>query len=280
MKAVLVLSTVSLLTGLCINECAIAADKESAGCYQAVECHSVPVGSSAINSAQLSPYHAKWTQSLPQDGEWVETPGGFEERLVMGDDGHWKHMQIVGPDDESRVTGIRRLDRETLQVLDQTVEFKNRPDDHPVSLFLDLTGNEYAAEMVFPNGETRSGPANSLAMPMFDGQIFGVALAALPLEKGFVGSLPAVLAHTGASYWVEATVVGRQAIATADGNTQDVWEVATKWIDHDSGGVSEGGRNEAGGAYYIAISPESGVPHVIEYVNNGVSIVWDGVRRS
>ncbi len=294
MKAAIFFTATSFLAGVYISENVFAEQRTESttpqqlkvsadttdNCYQELECYSVAVGSADVDSSRLRLYHAKWTQSVPQDGEWVKTPSIFEERLEVAENGHWKHTQINPPGDGTNIIGIRTLDRQTLQVLDEEIEFENKPAEHPTRLFYDLTGDQFVSQTTFANGETKQGEPQALAMPMFDGQILGVALSALPLRQGYTATLPALLAHSSSSYWVEAQVTDRKQFATADGGTQDVWEVSTKWVDHNSGGVSAGGRDEAGGAYYITVNPVEGVPRVIEYANNGVRITWDGIHRN
>ena len=69
-------------------------------------------------------------------------------------------------------------------------------------------------------------------------------------------------------------------IPTADGLSVAVWEVNANWLNLTDGDVYGPGRDGDGGVYYISVNPGDGVPPVIEYVNSGGIIAWDGVRRN
>lgn len=246
-------------------------------CYKTPDCYSVVVGSAQINSSKLSPYHAKWTQSSLQNGEFQKTPGGFEESLSVAEDGNWVHIQTIRPGDGTALIGTRRLDHATLEVLDLTLEFENMPSQ-PAKVFYELTGNSFAADITFADGKTATGKTRSKALPMFDGQIAGLTLAALPLAEGYTATLPMIIPNLGV-YWIEASVIGRRNHPTADGRHVAVWEVNANWLNLSDGDIYAPGKDGSGGVYFIAIEPGDGIPHVVEYVNNGGTIQWDGVRR-
>ncbi len=103
-------------------------------------------------------------------------------------------------------------------------------------------------------------------------------MATLPLKEGYVATLPMIIPNLGI-FWIEATVISKNKIPTADGANQEVWEVNANWLNLNVGEVYEPGRDGDGGVYYIAVNPGNGVPPVIEYVNDGAVIAWDGVRR-
>ena len=248
-------------------------------CYFTTDCYTVPVGSADINSDRLAPYHAIWTQDVPKDGAWVRAPSTYEETLSVGDDGNWVHVQTNHLGNGMAQVGVRRLDRKTLQILDLTLSFINAPPGQPEQVFYDMTGNSFAAEITLPDGNMTSGQPRDLALPMFDGQIAGLTLAALPLKEGYVATLPMVIPNLGI-YWIEASVVARKKINSAAGDKIDVWEVNANWLNLTDGDVYEPGRDGSGGVYYIAVNPGDGVPPVIEYVNDGGIIAWDGVRRN
>lgn len=248
-------------------------------CYSANKCYSAPVGSGLVEGKRLTPFHAKWDVYSITDGERNSGGSTFEERLERASSGNWRHMQIARPGDGTSNTGYRELHRDTVQVLSARIEFENMPDDHPISLDYDLSGTEFSAQVKMRNGTEITGGAEILPIPMYDGQIAGIALSALQLKQGLVHTLPFVIAHTKSKYWVEATVAGKTVINSAGGDAIPVWEVDTKWVDLGSGSVSEGGADKSGGAYYIAVTPGNGVPPVVEYINSGVAVVWDGARR-
>ncbi len=142
-----------------------------------------------------------------------------------------------------------------------------------------MTGENFAADVTFADGRKVQGQPRDLAMPMFAGQIGGLTFAALPLRAGYVATLPMVIPNLGI-YWIEASVIGKKMIPTADGGSVEVWEVNANWFNLTDGDIYEPGRDGDGGVYYIAVTPGDGIPPVIEYVNNGAIIAWDGVRRN
>lgn len=247
-------------------------------CYYTSACYSVTVGSSAIDTSRLKPYHAMWTQDVPGDGGWVRSQGTFEESLSQDEDGNWRHVQIQRPGNGSASIGTRRLDGKTFQILDLTLEFEDMPPEQPAKVFYNMTGDSFAADITMNSGEKKQGKPRKLAMPMFDGQIGGLVISALPLKEKYVATLPMVIPNLGI-YWIEASVVGRKEIPTADGASVEVWEVNANWFNLTDGDIYGPGRDGSGGVYYIAVEPGDGIPPVIEYVNNGAIIAWDGVRK-
>lgn len=247
-------------------------------CYSTINCYSAYVGSGLIQGSRLAPFHARWDVYSIIDGKRFSGGSTFEERLERTASGNWRHTQIARPGDGTSNTGYRELHRDTIQILSARIEFENMPDDHPVSLDYDLSGSEYSAQVTMQDGTEVAGSSQSIPIPTYDGQIAGVALSALPLEKGAVYTLPILIAHTKSKYWVEATVAGKTVIQPVGSDAIPVWEVNTKWVDLGSGSVSESGADKSGGAYYVAVTPGNGVPPVVEYINSGVAVVWDGVR--
>ena len=247
-------------------------------CYYTSECYTVQVGSGDVDSSRLKPYRAMWTQDVPQDGVWVRGATTFEEKLSVDEEGNWKHVQTVRQPDGSATIGTRILERDTLQVLNNTLELKGMAPEQPEKVIYDLAGDSFAADVYFSDGRKVQGQSRDLAMPMFDGQIGGLTLAALPLRTGYVATLPMVIPNLGI-YWIEASVVGKSYIPTADGSQVEVWEVNANWFNLTDGDIYEPGRDGDGGVYYIAVNPGEGIPHVVEYANNGAIISWDGIRR-
>ena len=248
-------------------------------CYFTDQCYSVLVGSADVDSSRLTPYKAVWTQQVQQDGDWATTPTTFEEQLAIGDDGNWRHIQSIHAGNEVQNIGFRRLDRHTLQVLDVRLEFKGAPPEQPSKVYYDVSGDSFAADVTFADGRQVTGQSRTLPMPMFDGQIGGITIAALPLKDGYVATMPMIIPNLGL-YWIEATVIGKKKLPTAGGSPVEVWEVNANWLNLSDGDIYEPGRDGDGGVYYIAVQPGDGVPPVVEYANNGTIIAWDGVRRA
>ena len=109
-------------------------------------------------------------------------------------------------------------------------------------------------------------PAITLKSAMFEGDVLGVVLAALPLKKGFRARLPVMYSQMSIPYTVVARVVGHQDFKTVTGATVRAWAVETDWHDLKSGEVSPGGGS--GGTYYVVPKPPPGYPHVPKYIND------------
>ncbi|WP_262695735.1 hypothetical protein [Kordiimonas aquimaris] len=247
-------------------------------CYQTQACYSVPVGSSDVNSDRLKPYSAKWTQLVRDEGQFVSTPVVFEETLSLDEDGNWLHTQTVTTGGVLNGSGIRTLDRQTLEVLSLELLFQNPAEGQPSKVYYDLTETEFAADVTFADGRKQKGQSRFKAIPMFDGQIAGVTIAALPLKQGYSATLPMIIPNLGV-YWIEVTVVSRRKIAAGQRSDIDVWEVEAHWLNLTDGDIYPSGRDGSGGVYYIAAIPEPGMPHVIEYANDTSVISWDGIIR-
>lgn len=247
-------------------------------CYYTSACYTVQVGSPQISVGRIAPYHAIWSQEAQRDGKMVTNPKAFEEVLEIGEDGNWKHTQKIFNRLGGISIGVRTLDRKSLQLLDLALTFENMPAGSPSRVYYDVTGDSMIADIFFADGRKTKGKTRKIAMPMFSGQIGGLTLAALPLKEGYVATVPMAIPNRGV-YWIEASVVGRKNIPTADGASVEVWEVDANWLNLEDGGIYGPGRDGDGGVYYIAVKPGNGVPPVVEYVSNGAVIAWDGVRR-
>jgi len=247
-------------------------------CYATNECYSVPVGSEQVDTVLLKPYHAIWTQHNPENGKMVKSPGSFEEILSLTKNGQWLHVQKTRMRNGMVKIETSILDRATWQYLSLTITYENGPDNIPAQVFYDLTKDDYTAKVTLKDGSVKSGKTRTKSLAMFNGQIGGLAMATLPLKERYVATLPMIIPNLGI-FWIEATVIAKKTIPTADGASQEVWEVNANWLNLNVGEVYEPGRDGDGGVYYIAVNPGNGVPPVIEYVNDGAVIAWDGVRR-
>ena len=242
--------------------------------------YTTPIGAAAVETSRLQPYLARWTQeTTDEDGNWVIN-GSFEERLEIDQKGHWRHTQILRRKAAGVVvTGLRTLDHKTLQPLRFERHVENAPQGAPVGFVVTYGRHGYEREITAADGTVTS-LKRDLDLPMFDGSIAGLVIAALPLEDGYYASLPTVIPALKATYWLEARVVGQKTFTAADGSQVETWEVNAEWYNIDAKDVYPGGRDHSGGAYYIAMKPGAGVPHVVEYAANGVRITWDGEHRS
>ncbi len=247
-------------------------------CYYTSKCYSVLVGSKQIDTSKLSPANARWSQRTLKDGKWVTSPGTFDEKLTQLQGGHWQHVQTILVGGKARKTETRVFDKDTLQVLNLTMEFANPPEGAPKQVFYDLTQDDFSADITMPDGTQAKGKTRTKALPMFDGQVAGLTLAALPLSEGYSATMPMIIPNLGI-YWIEAKVIDRRMLAIENGESIEVWEVTANWLNLGDGDIYEPGPDADGGSYYMAVTPGDGVPAVIEYANSGARITWDGIRR-
>lgn len=247
-------------------------------CYYTSECYSVVVGSKQIDTAKLAPAHARWTQKALRDGKWQISPGSFDEKLTQLPGGNWQHVQTILVAGKARKMETRVFDKDTLQVLNLTMEFANPAQGTPQQVFYDLTQDDFAANITMPDGTQAKGKPRSKSLPMFDGQVAGLTIATLPLSEGYTATMPMIIPNLGI-YWIEAKVAGQHTLTLENGEDIEVWDVTANWLNLTDGDVYEPGPDADGGVYYMAVNPGDGVPTVIEYANSGARITWDGVRR-
>lgn len=110
-------------------------------------------------------------------------------------------------------------------------------------------------------------PEKKMEETMFEGDVLGIVLAALPLKKGYQVRLPVMYSQMGVIYTVVAKVVGKKVFLGPDGQSLNAWAVNTDWHDHSNGSVLPGGEAESGGTYYVIPKPPKGYPHVPKYIN-------------
>jgi len=247
-------------------------------CYYTSECYSVVVGSKQIDTSKLVPAHARWSQRTLKDGKWEVSPGIFDEKLIQLPGGNWQHVQTILAGGQIRKIETRVFAKDTLQVLNLTLAFPNPQAGAPKQVFYDLTQDDFSADITMPDGTQAKGKPRTKALPMFDGQVAGLAIAALPLSEGYTATMPMIIPNLGI-YWIEVKVIDRLMLAIENGETVEVWEVTANWLNLSDGDVYEPGPDADGGSYYMAVTPGNGVPAVIEYANSGARITWDGIRR-
>jgi len=242
--------------------------------------YTTPVGSRIVDTGKLSPYHAVWVRHTRDDEEsdWAIT-GSAEETLKVDENGRWRHTQIIRPtDSDQKGTAIRTFDFSTFRPLHFTRTLENGPEGAPVEIELEYGPIDVTGHYLLADG-TEIPFHQELPMPMFDGFIVGLVIATLPLEKGFRETLPTVIPTLKSTYWMEVVVTGKIPYEVITGEVIEVWEVTVNWYNIDAEDWYPPGRDEWGGAYYIAVEPGNGVPFVVEYAHSTLVFAWDGVRR-
>lgn len=246
--------------------------------------YSVPVGSPAINAADIRPYHAIWNNG----------PGIIEERLTEADDGHLQHVQrgyaplsretideVAAEDPYLAVIETRLLSAATLASAYMRREVLRALPDPAAHRIIEVAADEegYAGLATTAGGMIESWQLRT-GYPSFDGWIAGLTIAALPLDTGYTASLPTVTHLFRGSHSLTVTVTGQAMVTVGNGDQINCWMVEAHWLDHASGDVYEPGPEGDGGTYYIAVNPGGGVPYVVQYVNASANILWDGIRRN
>jgi len=240
--------------------------------------YTAPMGARVFDVSKLAPYHAVWSRSIKPEEEWT-SQGEAEEILEVDDDGNWVHTQITTvPGTDRVITVVRTLDGTTLRPLHTLRTDSAAPEGAPVQVEftygpIDVTGT-------YTFGDGSSEPyEKALPMPMFDGSIVGLPIATMPLAEGYRETIPTVIPSLNATYWLEIEVTGKMPYEVQTGEVIDVWEVTANWYNVDDEDWYPPGRDDWGGAYYIAVEPGNGVPYVVEYAHSTLVFAWDGKRR-
>ncbi len=204
-------------------------------------------------------------------GEWL-TQGTFTERGKDSDThgaGVFERIQMqTFNDGKSYLSHTSVFDKKTLKPL-ATVrrsQLSKYPPGFVKAFDLEYRDGKLAGTWE-KEGEARAEyPAKPMDQVMFEGDVTGVVIAALPLKLGYKAKLPVMFSQMGTAYTVVARVVGNKDFKTDGGKTVRTWAVETDWHDHASGQVSPGGGS--GGTYYVTTDPPKGYPHVFKYIND------------
>ncbi len=219
---------------------------------------------------QIKPFHGVWSQRAAGEDGWTDA-GTIEERLELLQDGNWRHTQISHRPDSSRVEAIRILAADTLLVrsLEQTLH--GFPDTAPRSINVVFQDHQIRKQTRMSDGQVVEAKT---CMPFdgYDGMIFGLVLAALPLKEGMQYRLPSVMSAFMHGFWANADMKLAEPVKLADGKDYRQWRVDVEWLNINDGDIYPPGPDESGGSYYILENPPAGTPPVYRYVNNGVDI--------
>ncbi len=229
-----------------------------------------------VDPNRLKPFHAHWVQKQTQDGEQQLSPITIEEQLSRNGDGHWVHQQTMHHAEKSiKVYHSRTFDQHSMRLMNQSTQYENAPPKAPKSLSYELFNNHFTG-LVTAADNSITEIKHPLSMPMFDGQIAGLAMAALPLATDKKWSMPMTIPTMKAEFWLEASVTGKQSMAAHNGQQVEVWVVDALWHNLTDGDVYPGGPEHSGGTYYITVDQQPGQPVVMAYANNSTVILWDG----
>ena len=151
----------------------------------------------------------------------------------------------------------------TRRRMDDTSQY---PVGAEIAFDLNYKGKLLAGSHQAKGGEKGPVEAIDMGMAMFEGDVLGLLLAALPLREGFLAKLPVMYSQQRAPYWVVARVVGRKTFTTGTGTSVNAWAVETDWHDMKTGDVYPG--KGSGGTYYVVPDPPAGYPNVPKYIND------------
>ncbi len=240
--------------------------------------YTTPVYASVIDPTRLKPFHAHWVQKQQQDGQEKLSPITIEERLNRNDEGDWVHKQTMHHAEKPiKVYHSRTFDQHSMRLLNQSTHYENAPAQAPKSVTYQLFNNHFTGVVTAADNSTKD-IRHPLSMPMFDGQIAGLAIASLPLGTDKKWSMPMTIPTLKAEYWLEAKVTDRTLMAAANGQQVDVWVVDALWHNLTDGDIYPGGPENSGGTYYITADQQAGQPVVMAYANNSALILWDGKK--
>lgn len=254
-----------------INTLVMTASLVLVGSSTAAAEHAIAVGAESVDGRRIGAYEARWSQRMLQEGQWAEVGQIEEKATVTRQDGvevlrHSQTMESQG----MQMINTMIFDRASLAPRHLERRIVNGPPQAPTSVVYSFSDRQIAGEALI--AEETKAFAIETPGPMFYGMTFGLVLAALPLEEGYVAELPASMPQQRTTYSVRAEVVGKETLTTRSGESVDAWVVATAWKDLASGDVSPGGADASGGAYYVLPNPPEGMPYVPRYVNDSVRI--------
>lgn len=240
--------------------------------------YTAPVGARVFDISKLQPYNAIWIQSIKNADTW-EVVGTTREILEIDENGQWRHTQIPRRDgSDMKVEVIRTLDRGNFTPLHFLRTMENGPEQAPVEINFDIGPLDVSGYYLAADG-TKRPYTKEFPVPTFDGSIIGLVIATMPLAEGYRETIPTAIPTLNASYWLEILVTGKIPYEVVTGEVIEVWEVTANWYNIDDEDWYPPGRDNWGGAYYIAVEPGDGVPYVVEYAHSTLIFAWDGVRR-
>jgi len=240
--------------------------------------YTAPVGARVYDLSKLQPYTAGWIQSIKNEETW-EVVGTVEETLDFDEAGNWRHITNPKRDgSEVKVKVTRTLNRDNFTPLHFLRTMENGLEGAPVEVNFNIGPLVVSGYSLAADG-TKTPYAKEFPVPTFDGSIIGLVIATMPLEEGYRETIPTSIPTLDASYWLEIKVSGKIPYEVVTGEVIEVWEVTANWYNIDVGDWYPPGRDDWGGAYYIAVEPGAGVPYVVEYAHSTLIYAWDGVRR-
>lgn len=240
--------------------------------------YTAPVGARVYDLSKLQPYTAGWIQSIKNEETW-EVVGTVEETLDFDEAGNRRHVtfqQREGSNAKARVT--RTLAKDNFTPLHFLKTLENGPPEAPVEINFDIGPLDVRGYYLAADG-TKKPYSKEFPVPTFDGSIIGLVIATMPLEEDYRETFPTSIPTLNASYWLEIKVTGKIPYEVVTGEVIEVWEVTANWYNIDAQDWYPPGRDDWGGAYYIAVEPGNGVPYVVEYAHSTLIYAWDGVRR-
>lgn len=225
-----------------------------------------------VKGAQIHPYNATWYVRNKAGEQWRH--GGLLHERVKVDSGHgqpalhWVQIMESGSGAMS-VTNETCFTSDQLKPLKATmlIEGEGMPPGAIQHMELDYNQDSVTGRVRSVAGDEQPHPGLPLDIPMFDGNNVGLILAALPLVKGYSVRFPVTFLRQNTSYWVVARVKGTRPFDDGRGGMVTAWEVDTDWVDRNSGQVSAGGVDQAGGTYFVVTEPPDWYPHVPKYIN-------------
>ncbi len=242
------------------------------------------VGHKHVDGRRIKAHSGRWSMKAKMGDKWVENAVVIEETERAKVDGKdvIRRKQTIERMDGIVVATTCILEGKTLAPMSQTKDLQlpagaQLPPGIPIHTEWTYEGKKYRKAERTQSGESTDG-AVDLAAPMFELNVFGLVVAALPLRAGYSAVIPVAM-DGGApgqckatQYRVTATVFGKEKVSF-DGRQLEAWRVDTSWADYESGEVtSPGGPDKSGGAYWIVSRRKGKMPHVLRYKNDTADI--------
>jgi hypothetical protein len=185
----------------------------------------VHVGDGTLDGSLLQPYNNAWFYTAKSADGKLHPQGIWTDHLQWTTvNGKQALMRLQG------ITFLNGLSASTINVFDPKTLAPIRTEKHNIdgTVFRRTFDGAHIASVTLKNPKDNTPPkAGDLPQPVYDfnGGLYGLLLAALPMKAGFSGSLPAV-ADTDDTLSIEPFRVLRQEkVSAGSRGTVDAWVV-------------------------------------------------------
>ena len=231
-------------------------------------------GKPLANAVNVKPYTGEWKQLVLKEGSWLSS-GIIREELTTLDGEHWQHIQSQRQqrDGKAQASVTRKLRKSDLFTLHMKQKLPGVVKGSPKSVTATYGDHKIQREIVTHDDQVKTQQVE-LPFDGFDGFIFGLALAGLPLEEGKLFRIPSVMASFMNGYWVDVNV-SDGGVVVVKGKSRPVWFVDVSWLNIHDGDTYLPGPDASGGRYTIFKQQPKGLPAVYRYKTDTLDIILE-----